>query len=139
MSDVMDMTDVLPSKWKGTLAVLFFGLTVGGGAATGFYSLGPGMTLASEIARTNDNLGKLAEGIIKLTIVVDKLEQRATASEGKQEKNAEAIAQLQSDVRLQGSEAASFRASLDARVSQVDRSIEKLVEKVDRVTTKGTP
>lgn len=130
MEKPMDMGDVLPMKWKGTIAVAMFFLALGGGGSTALWSFGPGAALADKVSTTNDGFIRLTEQVARLTDIVDRLERRFLVVDETQNKRTDTLSQLSSDVRLLGANSATYKAEMDGRLDKLERAVEKLSEKV---------
>lgn len=133
----MHMVDVLPAKWRGTLAVLFFGIATGGGGSTAMWSFGPGASLAEKVETTRDGFTRLTEQVTRLTEMMDRLERRQNLADEGASKRLDGMARIESDVRLINATSASYKAEIDGRLNQLDRAIEKLNEKLDRANGNG--
>lgn len=127
----MQLSDVIPAKWKGTLAVALLGLVVGGGGSTALWNLGPGQAVATKVTENAEANGKLAANLTRLAEIVEQLQKRMDQFSDVQTRRYDIIAGLDARLKVMEATQANDRASFDANLKRLEHTLDRLATKMD--------
>lgn len=110
------------------------GIVLGGGGATGMYSLGPGSEISAQVRQCSDNLIRLSTQLETLTRDTTSLAGKVATIEEDKNKGTARLGLIEHDLMAIKSntaqDAAAIRATMNEQISRIDRELLKLSEAI---------